>query len=68
MKTIGLIGGTSWYSTIDYYRIINEKANEHPGNNASAKILLYSVNYGEIVTLNNREIVQPLKLLLVRLL
>ncbi len=54
MKTIGLIGGTSWYSTIDYYRIINEKVNEHLGNNASAKILLYSVNYGEIVTLTQQ--------------
>jgi len=51
MKTIGLIGGISWYSTIDYYRIINEAVNKKLGNYSSAKILLYSVNYEEIVTL-----------------
>lgn len=54
MKTIGLIGGTSWYSTIDYYRIINESINNSLGNNASAKIFLYSVNYEEIVTLTKK--------------
>ena len=51
MKTIGLIGGTSWFSTIDYYRIFNETVNKRLGNNSSAKILLYSVNFDEIVTL-----------------
>lgn len=55
MKTIGLIGGTSWYSTIDYYRIINESINNSLGNNASAKIFLYSVDYGEIVTLTKKD-------------
>lgn len=50
MKTIGLIGGTSWVSTIDYYRIINETVNQRLGGNASAKILLYSVNFEEIAT------------------
>ncbi len=54
MKTIGLIGGTSWYSTVDYYRVINETVNRRLGSNASAKILLYSVNFEEIVTLRNR--------------
>lgn len=54
MKTIGLIGGTSWFSTIDYYRIINETVNSRVGNNASAKILLYSVNFEEIVTLTKQ--------------
>lgn len=48
MKTIGLIGGTSWISTIDYYRIINQTVNDRLGNNSSAKILLYSVNFEEI--------------------
>ncbi len=48
MKTIGLIGGTSWVSTIDYYRIINQTVNDRLGNNNSAKILLYSVNFEEI--------------------
>ena len=54
MKTIGLIGGTSWYSTIDYYRIINETVNKRSGNNSSAKILLYSVDFGEIVVLTEK--------------
>ena len=47
MKTIGLIGGTSWVSTVDYYRIINQQTNLHLGGINSAKILLYSVNYHE---------------------
>ena len=54
MKTIGLIGGISWYSTIDYYRVINETINYSLGNNASAKLLLYSVNYDEIITLTKQ--------------
>ena len=51
MKTIGLIGGTSWYSTVDYYRYINEGINRRVGGNSSAKIFLYSVDFGEIVSL-----------------
>ena len=47
MKTIGLIGGTSWISTIEYYRIINQLTNERLGGLNSAKILLYSINFEE---------------------
>ncbi len=47
MKTIGLIGGTSWISTIEYYRIINRLTNERLGGLNSAKILLYSINFEE---------------------
>lgn len=47
MKTIGMIGGTTWLSTIDYYRIINENINLKLGGNNSAKILLYSLNFEE---------------------
>jgi aspartate racemase len=54
MKTIGLIGGTSWVSTIDYYRIINQTVNDRLGGNESGKIILYSVNYGEIVALTHK--------------
>jgi aspartate racemase len=54
MKTIGLIGGTSWVSTIDYYRLINKEVNKRRGGNESAKIILHSVNYGEIVTLTQQ--------------
>ena len=48
MKTIGLIGGMSWESTIPYYRIINETVNERLGGLHSAKIILYSVEFDEI--------------------
>ncbi len=48
MKTIGLIGGMSWESTVSYYQIINEKTKEILGGLHSAKILLYSVDFAEI--------------------
>lgn len=47
MKTIGLIGGTSWVSTVDYYRVINERINERLGGLNSSKLFLYSINYEE---------------------
>lgn len=48
MKTIGLIGGMSWESTIPYYSIINEYVRENMGGLHSAKIILYSVEFDEI--------------------
>ncbi len=48
MKTIGLIGGMSWESTIPYYRIINEEVKNRLGGLHSAKIILYSVEFDEI--------------------
>lgn len=48
MKTIGLIGGMSWESTIPYYRIINEYVRDHMGGLHSARIVLYSVEFDEI--------------------
>lgn len=48
MKTIGLIGGISWLSTIDYYRLLNQKINERLGGVHSAQILLSSVNFDEV--------------------
>ena len=48
MKTIGLIGGMSWESTVTYYQVINEVVKEHLGGLNSAKVLLYSVNFEEI--------------------
>ncbi len=47
MKTLGLIGGTTWVSTLDYYKLINQQVNKKLGGNSSAKILLYSVNFAE---------------------
>jgi aspartate racemase len=48
MKTIGLIGGMSWESSIEYYRIINETAKEKLGGLHSAKSLMVTVDFAEI--------------------
>lgn len=48
MKTLGLIGGTGWVSTIEYYRKINTGINAKLGGLEAARLLLYSVNFGEI--------------------
>lgn len=48
MKTIGLIGGMSWESTVTYYQIINEVIKSKLGGLHSAKCLLYSVDFVEI--------------------
>lgn len=48
MKTIGLIGGMSWESTIPYYSIINEYMRDTLGGLHSAKVLLHSVEFSEI--------------------
>jgi len=52
-KTIGIIGGASWESTVLYYKLINQSVREHLGGLNSAKILLYSVNYEPIVRLEH---------------
>lgn len=44
MKKIGLIGGTSWHSTIVYYRLINEMVGEKIGTHANPELLIYSLN------------------------
>lgn len=54
MKTIGLIGGLTWYSSIDYYRYINEFVNKKLGGDEAGRIILYSVNYGEIKKLTHQ--------------
>ncbi|NLL40202.1 MAG: aspartate/glutamate racemase family protein [Clostridiales bacterium] len=48
MKTIGLLGGMSWESTVTYYRVINEVIKEKLAGFHSAKVLLYSVDFAEI--------------------
>ena len=48
MKTIGLIGGMSWESTITYYQVINETVKNALGGFHSAKILMYSVDFAEL--------------------
>ncbi|SOB72671.1 Asp/Glu/Hydantoin racemase [Anaerobutyricum hallii] len=48
MKTIGLIGGMSWESTVTYYQIVNKTIKQELGGLHSAKTLLYSVDFAEI--------------------
>ncbi|MCG5252403.1 aspartate/glutamate racemase family protein [Brevibacillus agri] len=48
MKTIGLIGGMSWESSLVYYRLLNETVKEKLGGLHSAKTILYSVDFAEI--------------------
>lgn len=48
MKTLGLIGGMSWESTVPYYRMINEHVKQQLGGLHSAKLFLYSVDFYEI--------------------
>ena len=48
MKVIGLIGGMSWNSTLEYYRLINELVAEKLGSLHSARIILYSFDFEEI--------------------
>ena len=55
MKTIGLIGGITWYSTLEYYRILNEAVNKRLGGAHSAKIILNSVDFAEIKTLTEKQ-------------
>ena len=48
MKTLGLIGGTSWHSTIEYYKYINQEVNDFFGDNTNPPLLLYTLNQSAI--------------------
>ena len=51
MKTLGLIGGMSWESTVPYYQQINQTVREQRGGLHSARIILYSVDFAEVAQL-----------------
>jgi len=53
MQTIGMIGGMSWESSLEYYRILNETVKERLGGLHSAKCILYSVEFAEIEALQH---------------
>jgi aspartate racemase len=55
MKTIGLIGGTGWVSTLEYYRLINEEMNKRLGGLHAARCILYSFDYADINECNLRD-------------
>jgi len=48
MRTIGLIGGLSWHSTLEYYRLVNERVAEVRGGHASARVVMESLDFAEI--------------------
>ena len=54
MKTIGLIGGMSWESSLEYYKIVNETVKEKLGGLHSCKCLMYSVDFGVIEALQHQ--------------
>lgn len=54
MKTLGLIGGLSWFSTSVYYRLINQLTNERLGASHSARLLLYSVDFNDFRVLQEK--------------
>ncbi len=54
MKTLGLVGGTGWVSTVEYYRLINQGINAALGGHEFARCMLYSLNFGDIVRCNER--------------
>ncbi len=52
MKKIGLVGGMSWVSTVDYYRLINQGVNARIGGLNFAECIIYSLNFGDIQIVN----------------
>lgn len=54
MKTIGIIGGLSWYSTAVYYRTINQLINQRLGGSHSARLILYSVDFNDFKLLQDK--------------
>ena len=53
MKTLGLIGGMTWHSTVDYYRLINKGVAERLGGSHSAQLVLSSVDFAPVEALQN---------------
>jgi len=54
MKKIGMLGGMSWESTLEYYRIINEEVKKRAGETHSAQCILYSYDFHEMEILQHR--------------
>jgi aspartate racemase len=54
LKTVGLLGGMSWESTVSYYKILNREVGRRLGGLHSARVLLSSVDFQEIATLQHR--------------
>ena len=54
MRTLGLIGGMTWHSTVDYYRLINEGVQKRLGGSHSAELLLLSVDFVPVEQLQEK--------------
>lgn len=65
MKTIGLIGGMSWQSSVIYYQVINRLTNDLLGGSHSARLLMYSVEFDDIVRLQREGKWDELKQLMI---
>jgi aspartate racemase len=55
MRTIGLVGGLSWHSTVEYYRVVNEEVHRRRGGDSSALVALQSVDFETIRACHRRE-------------
>ncbi len=49
MKTLGLVGGTGWPSTLEYYRLLNEEVKRRLGGHEAARCIVYSFNFGDVM-------------------
>ena len=54
MKTLGLVGGMTWHSTVDYYRLINEGVHKRLGGSHSAELLLLSIDFQPVEDMQGR--------------
>lgn len=54
MRTLGLIGGMTWHSTVDYYKLINKGVHDKLGGTHSARILLLSIDFSPVEHMQNR--------------
>jgi aspartate racemase len=54
VRTLGLIGGTTWHSTVDYYRLINQGVQERLGGHSSAAMVMVSVDFAPVQALQDR--------------
>jgi aspartate racemase len=60
MKTIGMIGGLGWPSTVEYYRSINQQVNSRLGGDDFARCIIYSVNWGDIRRLRQKQAIDQI--------
>lgn len=55
MKTLGLIGGTTWHSTIEYYKYLNDETRIRSGGDILPRLILYSINFNELEAMERKD-------------